>query len=345
MYREILPLATSLDPSVSVSFVGRPHAKVLPQYPHICSTLDQRRLRPARVFSSLARYSERSQMLRRVASTDGCPLWHPTYYTPPTHSSYRSVLFVYDMIHERFPYLFDSPQDDAFRRRKAEVISSAQHVIAISHATADDIHHMLGIERSRISVAHLAISADFNTEDNVAPASAHNRPYLLYVGDRRHYKGFFDFAHGYSRWSHRHEVQVLVVGRPFQDWERQWLTQQGLSASITMVSTPSDRELKRLYSGATAFVYPSLYEGFGIPLLEAMSCGRPVVASNIPSTQEVAGSYPYYFTSGCTDSLLMALTAALHDDGSRAQWGKSRVNEFSWTDTARQFLKACRSVV
>jgi len=115
----------------------------------------------------------------------------------------------------------------------------------------------------------------------------------------------------------------------------------GIQNRVHLLTDVDDEELCRLYDQADAFVYPSLYEGFGIPLLEAMACGCPVVASRIPSTIEVAGMCPVYFESAEVESLLAAFDMALSEgrDSERVRSGFERVKSYSWDKTAKQTLE------
>ena len=165
-------------------------------------------------------------------------------------------------------------------------------------------------------------------------------PYMLYVGDRRHYKGFSDFVAAYASWNMRSQVRLIVAGRACQPWEEEWFKIHGVAADIDFIVNPSDSRLRDLYCNASAFVYPSLWEGFGIPLLEAMSCSCPVVASDIPSTREIAGDYPYYFRPGSSDNILPALTACVEHGTRLPGWGVQRAREFSW-EADREGISGC----
>jgi glycosyltransferase involved in cell wall biosynthesis len=115
-----------------------------------------------------------------------------------------------------------------------------------------------------------------------------------------------------------------------------------LGNQITLFPQVDELHLCRLYNQASAFIYTSQYEGFGIPLLEAMACGCPVIASKIPSSVEVAGDIPIYFTPGNMDELIVALDQAVNEGPTspRTAEGLALVRQYSWENTARDFLQA-----
>jgi glycosyltransferase involved in cell wall biosynthesis len=163
------------------------------------------------------------------------------------------------------------------------------------------------------------------------------KPFLLYVGRRVHYKNFTNLLKAYSKWKHNHEINLLVVGNPFSDNENRIILGLQLAENIKLITNVSDIELCRLYNDALAFVYPSCYEGFGIPLLEAFACACPIIASNIPSTQEIIGSSAVYFDPLNIESMMDALekSLALKHDPRYIQIA----HKFSWDRAANETLE------
>jgi alpha-1,3-rhamnosyl/mannosyltransferase len=139
---------------------------------------------------------------------------------------------------------------------------------------------------------------------------------------------------------------VVVSDSQWTPEERQRLSKSDVESRISLLQDVDDEHLRRLYGSALAFVYPSLYEGFGIPLLEAMACGCPVIASDIVATREVAGDCPLYFEPSRYESLISALDLALNESDieRRRTAGLARVNRFSWDETAHRTLEVYRSL-
>jgi glycosyltransferase involved in cell wall biosynthesis len=150
----------------------------------------------------------------------------------------------------------------------------------------------------------------------------------------------------YSSWPRRKEVDLVVVGGKWSKKEVQHLAKLGITDRVHLLRDVDDQKLCLLYNQATAFVYPSIYEGFGIPLLEAMACGCPIIASRIPSTLEVAGECPIYFEPTEAEDLLAAFDIALSEGraSERVRSGLEQVKCYSWDKTARWTLEVYRAL-
>jgi len=139
----------------------------------------------------------------------------------------------------------------------------------------------------------------------------------------------------------------LVVGKKWENDEYRALKDLKIEKKVVLMSNVSDNFLSALYNQARSFVYPSLYEGFGIPLLESMACGCPIVASKIPSTQEIAQDLPFYYKLGDIDSLLSGLDKGIEakEDQDRIEKGFTRRKEFSWENSAKELMNIYRELI
>jgi glycosyltransferase involved in cell wall biosynthesis len=276
-------------------------------------------------------------------------IWHSTYYTTPEKWSGYSVVTVHDMVFDLFPQFYSGPSFDLFRQRKRFSVQRADAVICVSDTTRRDVLRFYELDADKVHVVPNACSDIFRRLDSTDfPASIQiKQPFLLYIGNRARYKNFDVLAKAYSLWHRRKEVAlVLVGGRPVSVGEQQLMEKLAIANQVKVLRDIDDETLCCLYNRALAFVYPSLYEGFGMPLLEAMVCGCPIIASRIPSTIEVAGDCPIYFDPSEEDDLLNALDTALSEgrNSERIQAGLERVKSYSWDKTAAQTLKIYRSV-
>jgi len=342
----VLPRVCEMDDSVRITLVAPVKCRQLPKHPHIT----HRKLlpvacllRPARLWN---RFTPQAKALSLGTSVGNGRhrIWHSTYYTCPGTWSGAQVVTVYDCIHERYPDLYDRPQDDRFREQKKRAIERADTVICISETTRAELEHFYGPLTQPVRVIPSGLDHNvFRPRKplGVAAQDGQAAPFLLYLGGRMRYKNFQVLVRAYSSWSARDRVGLVVVGSPWSPQEEQELYSRGISNQVRLLSEVSDLELSRLYRQAVALVYPSLYEGFGIPLLEAMACGCPVVASRIPSTIEVAGDCPFYFEPTSEESLREALDTALAQGRASPNVAKGleRCRSFSWDNTASQTLE------
>ncbi|MEM7117718.1 MAG: glycosyltransferase family 1 protein [Chloroflexota bacterium] len=354
IYREILPRLCALEPSLKITLLaGHNRQATLPQHPHIqqelLPTLPTLPL-PVPFWGRLQRW-RREQALAQAVMTASTGLWHTTYYTmPPPLQLTPRIVTVYDMLHEQFPNFFNSRADDRFRQQKKQVVQQADAILAISETAKRDLCEAYRVPSKRVSVTPLAASDVFQRLPAEKPL--YKRPFLLYVGNRIHYKNFSGLLTAFAAWPRRAEFDLLVVGRPFSSLEQRQLAELGVAEQVVLASTVmgktavSDQLLCQLYNQARAFVYPSLGEGFGIPLLEAIACGCPIVASRIPTTEEVAGSYPTYFDPTDSHSLIDALDVAVRQGRQVLVSVDTNVlQRYSWNLTAQLTLKRYRELL
>lgn len=264
-----------------------------------------------------------------------CPadLYHPTYYRPLAHRFVgKRVITIYDMTHEALPELFGS--DDPTVKRKRLAAERADGVICISDRTADDVRSILNVPEHKLVVIPLGAPPPVTTP---APRVVQT-PYLLYVGQRYHYKNFamlVDALAGAPDIMREHLLVCVGGSRPTRG-ERQQLDEAGLRDRTRFLQC-GDATRTALYTHAAAFVYPSLYEGFGLPLLEAMQAGCPTLASRRGALPEVGGEACLYFDPESRDEFITQLRIVLADRLVRQALvaeGKKRAALYSWDRTA-----------
>ena len=351
LFNEILPRMCEIDKSLHIELLTAGKMRQsLPSHsrifyysmPHI-----EPYMRPRSVWRPFVPTAERLVRRLWVGRGEG-QIWHSTYYTQPGRWDGFQVVTVVDMIHERFADLFYEPVWDHFREQKRRCVQRSDATICISEATRQDLLHFYGVKSDSIYVIPLACSNVFRQlelcDDRLDIVT--KRPFLLFIGGRYPYKNFDGLIQAYSVWAHREEVALVVVGSPWSV-EKKRLAELGSRDRVHLITDADDETLCHLYNQAAAFVYPSLYEGFGIPLLEAMACGCPVIASRIPSTIEVAGGCPIYFEPTELDSLVNAFDVALSEgrDSERVWAGIERVKRYSWDKVAAQTLEVYRTLL
>lgn len=264
---------------------------------------------------------------------------HRTYYCDEARDAKsRLVVTVYDMIHEQFMV---GDAHDTTSSDKRRNVAQADHVICISHSTAHDLIRLFDVPTQKISVVHLGFANDFGSRAGDVRPPEHSRPYLLYVGQRAGYKNFAGALRAYadSPRLRRDFDFVTFGGFPFSSEETAAITELGFEPGSVRRIAGSDDQLASAYRHAHAFVYPSLYEGFGIPPLEAMGSGCPVACSNTSSIPEVVGDAAEMFDPNDRESMRAAIERICYDDARRSELGaagRHRLASFSWQRCAAQ---------
>lgn len=276
---------------------------------------------------------------------------HETYYSSlPSFfsSSSANVTTVYDMIHELFPVQFPLSDNTSSAKRKS--LERVDHIISISESTKRDLIRFFGIDERKISVVHLGVSLEsFKSVKNEA-LSINNKPFLLYVGSRFAYKNFDGLlrAVASSEMLKSNFNIVAFGGGSFSLDEKALINSLGFSDSQVRQCSGSDQELAGLYGRAAAFVYPSLYEGFGLPPLEAMASGCPVVTSNTSSMPEVVRDAGVYFNPNEIEDMRFAIERVVFSPSVRSDLvlaGFENIKSFSWNKCAAETLTVYKKVL
>lgn len=276
-----------------------------------------------------------NQMFARHALKSDFDVFHPTYFRPYFLGRLKRplVITIHDMVHEQFSA--DLIRDDGTIGNKKLLCERASRIIAVSENTKNDVCRLLGVPEQRVVVVHHATKMRYLAEPRI-----HERPYVLYVGARSGYKNFPVFLHAAAAVLRRREMDLLCAGGgEFTRAEKESIRSVGLEESVRHVGRLTSGELASLYHFASLFCYPSLYEGFGLPLLEAFACGCPVAASSTSSIPEVAGDAAEYFDPSSTDSMSTAMERVLSDRERTAELvaaGRKRLLSFSWEESARK---------
>ncbi|AEB99026.1 glycosyl transferase group 1 [Selenomonas sputigena ATCC 35185] len=271
---------------------------------------------------------------RYFIRNENVDIYHPTYYTDYEVHGAKKVVTVYDMIHELFPQDF---LGDRTAEEKAKILRNADGIIAISESTKKDLMRLLDISAEKIRVIYLANSLSESVQD----VPVMKGPYLLYVGNRSGYKNFMGLAQAFAGSQYKNDVQLVCFGGgEFTKSERESLIRMGIWER-TVYCSGGDDVLSNLYQFASAFVYPSIYEGFGLPLLEAMHHGTLVLTGATSSIPEVAGDAAEYFNPNEPESIREVMDRLLSDSDRRQELrarGRAREKMFSWQRCAEETL-------
>jgi len=272
---------------------------------------------------------------------------HTTFYLPHGLSSARGtkrVVTVYDMIPERLP---DTRRRLDLLTLKRRYIESADHVICISQATKDDLLEVYGIQEVPTTVVHLGVDARFNP--GVPKVSSFPEQYVLFVGHRGQYKDAPTLMRAFAQIAGDFPEHRLVFagGGAFTREERAMLTSLGIHQRTTQMDLPDDT-MPRAYAHAAVFAFPSRFEGFGLPVLEAMASGTPTVLARATSLPEVGGSAARYFAVGDHADLAAQLAAVLGSTAEAQRMstaGIEHARAFTWNRTAHDTAEVYRAVL
>jgi glycosyltransferase involved in cell wall biosynthesis len=273
---------------------------------------------------------------------------HETYYYPKKLSPKKTkiVITIHDMIHEKFSqYLHPKDKASLFKKEAAK---RADHIICVSNNTKKDLIEILDIPSQKISTIYHGYSLKFDIDNQLSVKK--DSPYILYVGARRKYKNFHRLIQAYGTSSQlRNDFKLVCFGGgSLSTEELSLINELGLPEGKVLNVSGNDATLVNFYRGASVFVYPSLYEGFGIPLLESMSLQCPVACSNTSSMPEVAGNAAEFFDPYEIESITYALERVLYSS-ERAEnlvkLGTERIKHFSWQACAEQTRQVYLSLV
>jgi mannosyltransferase len=285
-----------------------------------------------------ARWQERLRPAR--VAGNGESVFHSSYYRRPERCSIATVVTVHDFVYQRF---VRGPRGWARRWLMNSAIEQAQHIICISEATRQDLLEFVPMRSDqRVSVIHNGVSDVFRLLD--VRQEMGSRPYILFIGQRGGYKNF-DLA--LRALSLLPDLELHCVGGgPLRGEELAGLDQATLGR-VRHLGFVSDEQLNELYNAAFCLLYPSSYEGFGIPVLEAMRAGCPVVSIDSKAVVEVGGSALCVSEHPSDPEALAQAVLRLDDNEERKRLraiGLSRSQQFSWDQCFEQTLAVYRGL-
>jgi glycosyltransferase involved in cell wall biosynthesis len=274
-------------------------------------------------------------------------VFHPTYYDDYFLKFLKNkpfVLTVHDLTHQIFPEYFSPKWID----KSQLMLDEAKRIIVVSENTKKDLIEYYNVDQEKVDVVHLASSILTGTQQNGLVINTESRKkYLLYIGSRASYKNFYFFVQALiPLFNADKELFLMCTGEEFTEEEFFFLSKLGIANKVKHVFV-TEKNLAEVYLNSIAFVFPSLYEGFGMPILEAFACGCPVICSDSSSFPEIAGEAAIYFEPKSKQSIYQSISNLLNDDDLRKNMiikGFKQLEKFSWLKTVAQtrdvYLKA-----
>jgi len=290
-------------------------------------------------------------------------LYHSPYYLMPYWPGASAVVTVYDLIPLFYPQHVSIQARLLSRWAMALALRAAAHIIAISQATGRDLLAIYGISPQKVTVIPLAVDPCFYPQssdevERVRGKYALPEDYILYLGSNKPHKNLVrlveawaktldtsrQFAAPWAIGNLQPMIPLVIAGAwdPRYPQARQRAEELCLGEAIRWLGPVPEADLPALYTGAIPFIFPSLYEGFGLPVLEAMACGTPVICSNTSSLPEVAGDAALLVDPRDVEALAATIKRALTDKNLQEEMrskGLAQAARFSWQHTARVTLK------
>lgn len=295
------------------------------------------------------RFRLNEEYAKRIIKKGEYDIFHPTYfenyYLNILPADKPMVLTVHDLTPEIYPHLF--PHDIQAKNRLS-LLQRANHIIAVSNNTKQDIIRFYNIPEDKISVIYHGFSPTPHQHSSIVNISS---PYMLYVGGRCHYKNFDKFCNALfpvlQKYPH---IKVLCTGDSFSQDEIEMLQTRGIQNNFIHYFCKNNQELYYLYHNAICFVYPSAYEGFGLPILEAYHAQCPVMLNYSSCFPEIANDAAIFFefhedgSSNFSEKFdLLYCNADFRKDLISRQ--NQRLQNFSWTKSAQQLCEIYHKVV
>jgi len=286
----------------------------------------------------------------RLDEPGGTNLVHGlSHFIPRFVRKARKVITVHDVGPMRMPHLYPAEYTDYMRREFAMQLDVCDRIIVDSPFTGREVNKWYGITWDKISVVPLGVERKFRREENPGILSRYGITgrYVFYpvgtVEPRKNIKAVID---GVREVRERTRIPLILVltGRRLVRYPRlESEIREAVSDRMVLdLGFVPESHLRALYSGANATVYPSLYEGFGLPILESMACGTPVVITDIEPLTYVAGDAGFRVTNPSAEGISRAIETVITDPGLRAKLvsaGLRRAEEFRWRETALRTVK------
>jgi glycosyltransferase involved in cell wall biosynthesis len=227
---------------------------------------------------------------------------------------------------------------------------NADAIICISNATKKTLTDIYKVDDKKISVIHLGISENFTSDtiSNIKLNDISDKPYFLFVGFRKLYKNFIFFIEAFSKWNKNKNYNILIAGGgELTEEEHLSLKKFGVEKQVKLLGFVEGKDLRYMYKNSIAFVYPSLEEGFGLPILEAIGSRGEVIASDIDAFREIGEDMIRYFNPRKIESLVNALeqsTLERQTDEELEKRAKYVTNKYSWKECVNKTIEVYKKV-
>jgi glycosyltransferase involved in cell wall biosynthesis len=290
---------------------------------------------------------------------DRLDLFHATHYVLPPLLRGKAVVTIHDIIHLLYPQFLPSRAAHIYARAMIRrALRRADRIITVSYNSKRDLVDYFSVPPSRIEVIYNGVSPRFHPRiearerERVAEKYSLPRPYLLFLGGEKPHKNVQGVLRAFAEAIRRTPLShALALAGPLPKNSARLealIAALDLNERVCRPGVVEEEDLPGMFAGADIFLYPTLYEGFGLPVVEAMACGTPVLTSATSALQEVAGGYAYLVDPMDVDAISRGIVALMTDGQLRSdlvELGKKRALDFSWDKAAERTLEVYRTAL
>lgn len=270
---------------------------------------------------------------------------HPTYYNLKKYKEFKipKILTVYDLTHEKFPEFYGLPKNNKIKK---DALDIADYYLCPSECTKKDLMEIYNIDENKISVVYWA---PFSKSINKIINNYKKDNFLLFVGNRHKYKNAYKLLEAFCKNKFLLENYKIIFfgGGKFNSYEKGLIKELNLINKVKLI-IGSDKNLIELYQKATLMVYPSLYEGLGLPILEAMTHGCPVATSYSSGMIEAGGTAVEFFDPNSTESISNSLLKIINSSeysNKLIELGFDHVKNFTWNKCAKETFNVYQKII
>lgn len=278
--------------------------------------------------------------LAKKAAEMRIDLFHSPHYTLPLRMKCRSIVTIHDLIHLKFPEYFPGWKVKAAKFVMNQAIQKAEVILSVSETTKADILDLFPNAKNKLEVVYNRLSNDWQNGARISLTDLGiDSEFLLYVGNFKQHKSIDTLVTAYLRL--KSPPRLVLVGNTGA-MDSELLEKIGRNPMIRLFGYAQTNLLRSLYSETMLFIFPSLYEGFGYPPLEAMACGAPVLSSDAPALKEILADDAEYFVRGNVEMLAQKMQRLIEDSEKRKAMsakGPQRAQQFMTDESPRKILK------
>ncbi len=277
-------------------------------------------------------------------------IFHPTFYDP-YFLKHKNLPPVVTTVHDLIPEIYFKEKMNWMIRQKKQILQSAAAIIAISESTRTELIHRYDLNENIVHTIYHGYPEHFEkysaANNQLTQIPALHRPYILFVGTRNDYKNFQPLVRQIAGFLKKNNFDLRVIGNKPSETEIALFRELNLTERIIFAGQVDDPALFQAYNQAFCFIFPSLQEGFGMPLLESFIAKCPVICSDIPVFREICGDAAIYFNTEDPGSITLSLESLLEHTATSTvmvEKGLKRVRKFQWREAAGKTLEVYKSL-